>query len=447
MADWKQYLKPRNPIMHMLAGNNSDVVPAAPICQDVPSLPFQHRRIVEKWAQRLADSGSKRLAVTWDDYLAIRVEVYREIFAHFSPAPSWFVEPVQATRPGLAGAHIERHGETMLFIDRTGREIPMGEMTAASSDEILRGRGVEITWDSTLGFKSFKETGAWEPEPNRVQKFKAGEMYHISGPDDPDALGTGDCFDPESYLPRRAFEDMGVEGRPTPQQILDSGAYDVTRAVLEATGHQQPCIAGCTSPFQNTCYDLGFEGLMESMHLEPELVHQAAQLHMPKPSPRREAAKRSGIGILYMYQMFGGGDLFGPRQFEQFVAPAVQQALDFFHELGFWVVYYPMGNATPHLEPMKALDWDALSLEESRKGYTIDVKQVREVMGPDRVLLGNMDVGLIERGDRKAMLAGARYQITHAARHGNFILSCGTPILPGTPADHVKYFCDLPNRI
>ena len=163
--------------------------------------------------------------------------------------------------------------------------------------------------------------------------------------------------------------------------------------------------------------------------------------------PRQEAMKRAGIGILYMYQMFGGGDLFGPKQFEQFVAPVVQQALDFWHARGFRVVYYPMGNATPHLEPMKELDWDALSLEESRKGYTIDIAEVRRVMGPDRLLLGNMDTELINAGDRDAMLADARYQIRSAGESGRFILSCGTPILPGTPADHVKFFCDLPQVV
>ena len=154
--------------------------------------------------------------------------------------------------------------------------------------------------------------------------------------------------------------------------------------------------------------------------------------------------KRAGVGILYMFQMFGDGELFGPKQFEEFVMPVVQQALDFFHERGFRVVYYPMGNATPHLEPMRDLDWDALSLEESRKSYTIDMKHVREVMGPDRVLFGNVAAEMIEHGTREQLIEEARYQITHAGRNGNFVLSCGTPIAPGALADRVKLFCELP---
>ncbi|HUV39000.1 MAG TPA: uroporphyrinogen decarboxylase family protein, partial [Planctomycetota bacterium] len=213
------------------------------------------------------------------------------------------------------------------------------------------------------------------------------------------------------------------------------------------TDAQHTPYAGGTSPFQNACYELGFEGLMQSMLLEPELVHRATAKYLPKPSPRHEAMKRAGVGTIYLFQMFGGGDLFGPKQFEEFVAPVVKIALDFYHERGFRVVYYPMGNATPHLEPMRDLDWDALSLEESRRDYVIDIGRVREVMGPDRVLFGNVPTAMIETGTEAELIREARRQFTQAAAHGNFILSCGTPIAPGIPADRVKLFCELPERI
>ncbi len=47
----------------------------------------------------------------------------------------------------------------------------------------------------------------------------------------------------------------------------------------------------------------------------------------------------------------------------------------------------------------------------------------------------------IDIGDRDGMRAAARYQIDSAGKSGRFILSCGTP------ADQVKYFCDLPGRL
>ena len=444
---WTEFLPPGDPVTELMAGGNPDVIPSMPICQDVPSLPFQYQRIVEHWADRIAGSGGDGVEVTWEDYLAVRVAVYEEIFAHYTPAPSWFALPVQPTRFGIAGSRIERRGAELVHVTRGGREIPMGRLGGTTSESILDGTApLERTWDSTLGFRSFKENEAWEPEPNRIERFRQGERFSFERRPDPEALGAGDCFDPEGWIPRAAFGDLG-RAVPSADALLRAGCFDVTTAVLERIGWSQPPVAGCTSPFQNACYELGFEGLMVAMLTEPELVHQATAIYLPKPSPRHEAMKRSGIGIVYMYKMLGGGDLFGPRQFERFVMPVVQQALDFWHARGFWVVYYPMGNATPHLEPMRDLDWDALSLEESRKGYTIDIGEVRRTMGPDRLLFGNVATILIEQGGRDALIAEARRQIAAVAGNGRFILSCGTPIIPGTPADRVKLFCELPELI
>ena len=42
--NWQEYIQPRNPVMALLSGKNAPIVPVMPICQDVPSLPFQHHR-------------------------------------------------------------------------------------------------------------------------------------------------------------------------------------------------------------------------------------------------------------------------------------------------------------------------------------------------------------------------------------------------------------------
>jgi|GEM_PF-2235234 len=447
-TDWCEYLEPRNPVMALLAGRNCSFVPSMPICEDTAWVSFCHQRILEKWAERIDVSGSQRIPLEWDDYVRIRVEVYEEIFEHYMSAWTWMASPVQATRPGLAGSEVERRGDELYHITRTGREIRMGNFKEPSAESIRSGTaGLGITWDSTIGWASFKEHGAWRPPRYRIEEFKKGIPYQLAEPYDPDALGQGDVIDIEDWIPRYAFSETGGEGSPSADDLLASGRYDVLEAVAERTNRQHTPYGGGTSPFQNACYDLGFEGLMESMVLEPELVHRATATHLPKPSPRFEANKRSGIGVIYLFQMFGSGDLFGPREFETFVAPVVKVALDFYHERGFRVVYYPMGNATPHLEPMRDLDWDALSLEESRRNYTIDIKHVREVMGPDRVLFGNVPTDMIEHGTKEDLLKEARYQIEQAAEHGNFILSCGTPIAPGTPAERVKFFCEVPTLL
>ena len=448
MGSWQDYLPPVNPVASVLAGKNCESVQAMPICENTPWLPFCHQRILEKWAELLAVHGKASIELRWEDYVRIRAEVYDEVFDRFTPAPAWMAAPVQATRPGLLDSRVERNGDELFHITRSGRRIRMGNFRDPSADDILEGRAaLDPTWDTSLGFASFKDHGGWQPAANRVEEFRKGVPYVIGEPYDPDAMGQGDVIDVEDWIPRRGFVETDAEGKTSADDLLAAGAYEVANSVAERTQWRHAMYGGGTSPFQDTCYDLGFEGLMESMVLEPELVHAAARTHFLRPSSRDEAMKRSGIGIIYLFQMFGGGDLFGPRQFEEFVAPAVRQALDFYHDRGFRVVYYPMGNATPHLAPMRDLNWDGLSLEESRRDYVIDIAEVRRVMGPDRVLFGNVPTTLIETGTRDELVREARRQIRAAAKHGNFILSCGTPIMPGTPAERVRFFCRLPGLI
>lgn len=432
--DWKKYLVLRNPVVDLFAGKNPKEIPSMPICTDIPSLPFQARRIVERWIERLNASGSKTITIEWQDYVQTRVEVFKEIFEYFTPAPSWFNTPIQASQKGLSGSMIQLKGEDIYHITADGHEINMGNIHHPKSQDILHGtaRDVQITWDSTLGWKSFKDNPAWDPPMNRVEEFKKGIIYKIYKDPDTKALDKGPELSegPESWIPAGSM-----------------GGRKVLREICESTDWMHVPYSGCSSPFQNACYQLGFEGLMESMYFEPDLIHKATDMAQPKPGPGYQEMKENSVGVLYMFQMYGGGDLFGPKQFEEFVMPAVQKALDFYHDMGFWVVYYPMGNATPHLEPMKELDWDALSLEESRKGYEIDIKQVREVMGPDRLLFGNMTTDFIDKGLKDKMVKEARYQIKSAGENGNFILSCGTPIMPGTPAENIKFFCELPKLV
>ncbi len=422
---WQEYLEPKNPLMELFAGKNPAITPSMPICQATSSLPFQARRIVEKWIERVGASGGNTIDINFDDYVAVRVEVFKEIFEKFVPRYSWFNTPTQASKEGLEGSKIQIRGEEIFHLTGEGKEHLMGSVAHPKSEDILAGAAdeVAVTWDSTLGWKSFKETPEWDPPANRVEEFKRGIKYEINDSSSGDEGSIGS----EPWIPAKAM-----------------GGTEVLHAVCIATEWAHTPYDGATSPFQNACYQLGFEGLMESIYLAPELVHKAAEMAYPKDGPGYKRTKESGVGIVYMFQMYGGGDLLGPKQFEQVVAPEVQAALDFYHERGFWVVYYPMGNATPHLEPMKDLNWDALSLEESRKGYEIDLKRVREVMGPDRLLFGNMPVEHIDQGNKEAMLKEARYQIKHAGQNGHFILSCGTPVMPGTPAEHVRYFCKLP---
>jgi uroporphyrinogen-III decarboxylase len=96
----------------------------------------------------------------------------------------------------------------------------------------------------------------------------------------------------------------------------------------------------------------------------------------------------------------------------------------------------------PLLEDLKQLPWTALSFEEDRKDYGIDLAEVRRVMGPDRVLYGNVDAPFIEKASDAELLREVERQIEVAGRGGGFVLSPGSPFTPDTRLARVRFFCE-----
>ena len=108
---WKEYLQPKNPVMDLFAGKNSKEIPVMPICQPTSCLPFHARRIVEKWIEVVKRSGKEAMDLKWEDYLRIRLEVYKEMGGQVNKErvafeKSWAAREAQVKRLFLSTANI-----------------------------------------------------------------------------------------------------------------------------------------------------------------------------------------------------------------------------------------------------------------------------------------------------------------------------------------------------
>ena len=68
------------------------------------------------------------------------------------------------------------------------------------------------------------------------------------------------------------------------------------------------------------------------------------------------------------------------------------------------------------------------------------------MIGPDKVLFGNLDALFVERASDEELLGEVRRQINVAGRH-NFILSLGSPLTPGTSLERVRLVTESTRRI
>lgn len=111
-------------------------------------------------------------------------------------------------------------------------------------------------------------------------------------------------------------------------------------------------------------------------------------------------------------------------------------------------IYY-CGNPNDRLDLLLSVGADALALEESKKGFAIDIDDVVERVQGRCALLGNLDaIHLLEHGSEAALCAEIARQLAAGRRTGRrFVMSIGSPVTPGTPVARVRPYCDLVHEL
>jgi len=186
---------------------------------------------------------------------------------------------------------------------------------------------------------------------------------------------------------------------------------------------------------------------MAALLESPDLVHQILESYLPAPSAHRLAERSLGIGIMFVEECLASADLISPDMYREFSFPYTRRLLQHYEDLGFRTVLYFSGNPMPILNHLEQLPFTAIIFEEDRKNYGIDLAEIRRVMGPDRILFGNVDAYFLEKASDHEVLAETRRQIDIAGTDGNFVLSVGSPFTPGTSLERVRLFCQSTRMI
>jgi uroporphyrinogen-III decarboxylase len=88
-----------------------------------------------------------------------------------------------------------------------------------------------------------------------------------------------------------------------------------------------------------------------------------------------------------------------------------------------------------------------VGVEESKKGFEVEIGAVRAELGPDICMLGNVDsYGVVELGDVEIWEAEIERQI-RAAGPEKFIVSCGSPTTFDTPPEQLREFIQAGKRV
>lgn len=210
------------------------------------------------------------------------------------------------------------------------------------------------------------------------------------------------------------------------EAAVKAGATEYTRRALKRWGDSYLLYGAVGSPYWSLYSLLGFAGLMEAMRSDPGLLEAILRRRVSIVRATLEVWAETGVPCVFVEECLSSSDLIAEDDYVRFSLPAAREVLQYARELGLRTVYYYCGGIEGRLEHLATLPADMLAFEESKKGFVIDLAEVRRVVGPERPLLGNIDAVLVRDGDEATIRRAVREQYETAGPL--LAASCGSPL-------------------
>ena len=228
---------------------------------------------------------------------------------------------------------------------------------------------------------------------------------------------------------------------------LADGRGDLAQHILADWGVMRFPLGYVAGPLWTCYYMWGFEGMMLYLVDKPDLVHYAVQRFSEYSIHQIRTAAHLGAMGIWMEDCMT--DMISPQHYREFNLPYLRQITDAIHAAGMVGIHYFCGNPAGKWDLLLDTGADALALEESKKGFVIDIADVVERVDAKMTVLGNLDaVGILEQADDDRLRAEIARQIVAGRRNrGRFIMSLGSPVTPDTPAARVRRYCDLTHQL
>jgi hypothetical protein len=239
---------------------------------------------------------------------------------------------------------------------------------------------------------------------------------------------------------------------PVPQPIdrnvfRQSGRADLADRLLGEFGGELFPTSSVASPLW-PCYGVwGFEGMMTLIGMRPDLVRRACERFLEASIHSIRLAAALGAEGIWIEECMT--DMISPEHFAFLNTPFLARLIRAVHEEGMKAIYYFCGNPAGKWQDILAVGADALSLEESKKGFTIDIEDVVSRTQGRCAVLGNLDaIGFLQNGTEERLRQEIGRQIAAGRRNGSrFIMSIGSPVTPETPVDRVRRYGEIAHEL
>jgi len=173
----------------------------------------------------------------------------------------------------------------------------------------------------------------------------------------------------------------------------------------------------------------GINNLMLDFYDDPDFVLRLFDFVLEMELRFARAQVEAGVDLM------GVGDaaasLVGPQIYEQFVWPYEKKMVDALHEMGARVRLHICGNTRRILSGIGRLGCDIVDLD-----YMVPVNQARQEMGPQQVLLGNIDPVKVLRNGSPESITQAIAEC-HRQAGPRYVVGAGCEVPRDTPHENL----------
>ncbi|MEE2775354.1 MAG: uroporphyrinogen decarboxylase [Acidobacteriota bacterium] len=255
-----------------------------------------------------------------------------------------------------------------------------------------------------------------------------------------DAMGAGLSFakgdGPRFEHPIRSREDIQALVRPDVHASLGY-VFETVRLVRAELNGRVPVIGFAGSPWTLAAYAVeggvsqAFPELLRWSYEDPQAVRQLLDLIAEVSVEYLHGQIEAGAQAIQIFDTWGG--LLSARRWREIALPALSRMLE---SIPGEVprIFYMRGSA--HLlDVLRTLPIEVLSVD-----WRMPLDEVRQQVGPELVLQGNLDpCALLASPD---VIRAEVEELLARGRGGGHIVNLGHGILPPTPPANAKAFVD-----
>jgi len=192
---------------------------------------------------------------------------------------------------------------------------------------------------------------------------------------------------------------------------------------------------------------MGYEQFFSLLATDPEPIYAAAKRYLYNSIQRVKAAAAAGCHAVWIEDCMM--DMIGPERYKKYNLPVIKELVQAIRDAGMKSMYYFCGNPWPVMDMILETGADALSLEESKKGFSIDIADVVARVNGRMTALGNLDaIDLLEHGSLDDLHREVARQLDAGRRNGGrFIMSTGSPVTPGTTIARLHEYISLVHEL